>query len=120
MYIYVCIYVYICIYIYIYLYIHSHIYLPPLTPTHTQDGVGVAIDENKAVETYLAAANTHDTAQLQLGIAYQYGIGVRRNPEEAVTWYTRAAGAGNVESMMNLAFCYADGVCVCVCVCVCV
>jgi TPR repeat protein len=43
------------------------------------------------------------------GISYQYGIGVRRNPEEAVMWYTRAAEAGNVESMLNLAYCYANG-----------
>ena len=67
-------------------------------------------DENLAAETYLAAASTHEMAQLQLGISYQYGIGVRRNPEEAVLWYGRAAEAGNVDSMLNLAYCYADGI----------
>ena len=53
-----------------------------------QDGVGVEKDEHQAVETYLAAASSHETARLQLGIAYQYGIGVRRNPAEAVYTHT--------------------------------
>jgi TPR repeat protein len=31
-----------------------------------QDGVGVGKDEHQAVETFLAAASTHETAQMQL------------------------------------------------------
>lgn len=31
-----------------------------------QDGVGVVKDEHQAVETFLAAASTHETAQMQL------------------------------------------------------
>ena len=47
---------------------------------------------------------------MQLGISYQYGIGVRRNPEEAYKWYWRAAEAGNVEGMLNLAYLFAHGI----------
>ena len=75
-----------------------------------QEGVGVPKNEGAAVETFLSASNTHDTAQLQLGISYQYGIGVRRNPEEAYKWYWRAAEAGNVEGMLNLAYLFAHGI----------
>ncbi len=49
-------------------------------------------------------------AQLNLGAAYDHGIGgYPRDPARAVAWYRRAAEAGVAQAQFNLAHCLATG-----------
>lgn len=43
------------------------------------------------------------TAQLNLGAAYDHGLGVERNIEQALRWYQKAAEQGLAEAQFNLA-----------------
>jgi len=40
---------------------------------------------------------------------YVHGDGVAKDAEQAVSWYRRAAEAGNTEAQFNLGSCYDDG-----------
>ena len=63
-----------------------------------QQGLGFAFPKNlkKSFELWHKAANRgNDNAQLQLGIAYSDGIGVRKDKSKALEWWTRAAKQGN-------------------------
>ena len=44
-----------------------------------------------------------------LGLAYQYGRGVRRDHEEAVQWYRRAAEEGQERGQYRLGLMYENG-----------
>jgi hypothetical protein len=46
----------------------------------------------------------------QLGRAYLHGLGIARDPVEAVQWFRKAADAGNVLAMINLGNAYLNGV----------
>lgn len=45
-----------------------------------------------------------------LGICYENGAGVAKDPERAVEWYEKAAQLGHASAMCCLGFCYKDGV----------
>jgi Sel1 repeat len=49
------------------------------------------------------------TAQYALGLKLLQGDGVRRNEEEAVTWFRQAANAGNTNAQFQLAIAYMLG-----------
>jgi len=49
------------------------------------------------------------TAQANLGILYEQGLGVEKNLPLAVEWYEKAANAGNVESQFHLGLIFALG-----------
>ena len=42
-----------------------------------------------------AAKRGHYQAQLNLGVCYQYGIGVEKDEKQAVEWYQKAAEQGD-------------------------
>ena len=44
-----------------------------------------------------------------LGYLAMEGLGVRRNYAQALTWYRRAAAAGNSKAMLNIAYMYVHG-----------
>jgi TPR repeat protein len=48
-------------------------------------------------------------AHRQLGVFYEYGVGVRRNGTKAHELYERAAIAGDADAMYRLALTYLDG-----------
>src|SRR5260370_38364385 len=48
-------------------------------------------------------------AQSQLGLAYQLGQGVDKDPYEAIRWYRMAANSGDPLEMNNLGYLYKTG-----------
>jgi len=48
-------------------------------------------------------------AQLQLGIAFEFGQGVEKNLEQAMRWYHIAADRGNPVAQTNLGYLYEIG-----------
>ena len=71
-------------------------------------------DYAKAVELLNKAAEQgHEIAQSNLGflLGYMYlnGMGVPKNPDEAVKWYTKAADGGNSFAQNSLGNIYIDG-----------
>ncbi len=57
----------------------------------------------------LAAEENHILSQLQLGICYNEGIGVKKDETEAANWYRKAAEQGDAVAQFNLGVCYAKG-----------
>lgn len=67
-------------------------------------------DKAAAARLYRQAAEKgYAPAQLNLGVAYEYGEGVPRDMREAVRWYTAAAKSGNAMAQCNLGYCYYAG-----------
>lgn len=56
-----------------------------------------------------SAAKGLAPAQYRLGVLYERGLGVTRDPALARSWYQRAAERGNARAMHNLAVLLADG-----------
>ena len=69
-----------------------------------------AEDIVKFEEYKKAAEQGHTNAQFRLGHCYEYGIGVAKNNEEAVSWYRKAAEQGNAFAQHYLGICYEEGV----------
>lgn len=55
------------------------------------------------------AQQGNPSAQLNLGILYDYGQGVSENPAQALHWYSAAAEQGKAIAQFNLAAMYASG-----------
>jgi TPR repeat protein len=55
------------------------------------------------------AAEGDSRAQYGLGYMYDNGLGLPKNPSEAVDWYRRAAEQGNPEAQWDLALLYTKG-----------
>eukprot|EP00243_Klebsormidium_subtile_P004648 TRINITY_DN18798_c0_g1_i1.p1 TRINITY_DN18798_c0_g1~~TRINITY_DN18798_c0_g1_i1.p1 ORF type:complete len:687 (-),score=174.93 TRINITY_DN18798_c0_g1_i1:373-2433(-) len=53
-----------------------------------------------------AAEQGHAPSQYSLGIVYQTGQGVPRNPTQAFEWFTKAAKGGNALAQLALAECF--------------
>ena len=49
-------------------------------------------------------------AQTALGVRYEKGDGVEKNPVKAVSYYKKAAGQGHAEAQSRLGYCYANGI----------
>ncbi|HEY9730853.1 MAG TPA: tetratricopeptide repeat protein [Drouetiella sp.] len=63
----------------------------------------------QAHELFLqAAAQGISEAENDLGVLYEFGLGVDRNLKEAFKWYHRAATNGVAQSQYNLALMYMD------------
>ena len=56
-----------------------------------------------------AADQDHLVAQLNLGLLYDNGQGVRQDHVEAAAWYRKAAEQGNADAQFNLGGLYNDG-----------
>src|SRR6185312_7224307 len=50
------------------------------------------------------------SAQYNLGVQYQNGVGVEKNYKKAVEYYKKAVEQGHVESQCNLGICYQYGI----------
>jgi TPR repeat protein len=67
-------------------------------------------DFSHAFDNYRAAAEQGDSgAQLYLGLAYDIGHDVPRNPIEAAHWYRMAAAEGSASAANNLGVLYHNG-----------
>lgn len=70
-----------------------------------------AEDYQKAFDAWSPLAKGGDNAaQFNLGILYQYGLGVPRNVGEAVKWYMQSSEAGYADASLQLGDIYAGGV----------
>jgi hypothetical protein len=59
--------------------------------------MGISRDITEALKYFsLAAAQGHAAGQINLGICYEYGIGLKTNPKEAVKFYQLAASQGGM------------------------
>lgn len=65
---------------------------------------GVAMKEWK-----LLAERGHAKAQYNVGILYEKGLGVPKDPRQAYTWYKKAAAQGLAFAQNNLGAMYEDG-----------
>lgn len=64
----------------------------------------------KALRLWLPLAEKDDAdAQYNLGILYQKGLGVEKNPKTAFIWYKRASANGHTDAMYNLGIMYNKG-----------
>jgi len=70
---------------------------------HYHKGLGIAVDDSKAVFWWqLAAVSGIPEAQQGLGWAYENGRGIDRNVEQAYIWYARAVAAGDQTAQESL------------------
>lgn len=67
--------------------------------------------DEDAFELFLKCAIAgHANAQLAVGWAYRYGLGVDQNVHLAFEWYEKSAANGNAAAQNNLANCYENGI----------
>jgi len=64
---------------------------------------------NDLKETLKLAQKGDATAQIQLGIAYESGHGVRKDPGQALIWYRKAADQGDGRGMLQVGYAYEAG-----------
>lgn len=64
------------------------------------DGIGVAQDRAKAITLFEAAAKQEFAdAQFNLAKCYLMGLGVRKNLSKSLSWFCKALGNGNLDSL---------------------
>ena len=64
----------------------------------------------KALQLYGKAAELgYAPAQAALGLMYERGEGVSRDPQEAIKWYKKGAAGGNPDAQIYLTNCYSYG-----------
>jgi len=68
----------------------------PLSGAHAQEDIDIAALQR-------GAASGDAQAQLNLGAAYDHGLGVARDVDKAIEWYKKAADQGLAEAQFNLA-----------------
>ncbi|MBR2084052.1 MAG: sel1 repeat family protein, partial [Muribaculaceae bacterium] len=51
---------------------------------------------------YQAAAKGHAEAQYRLADCYHHGYGVKKNKQEAINWYQKAANQGYAKAVSSL------------------
>ena len=74
------------------------------------EGLGVEIDEHRAVEWYRRAAKLgHAESMNRLGILYLQGRGVPQNTLSARSWFRLAAAQGSLTAINNIALLYFYG-----------
>jgi len=56
-----------------------------------------------------SAKDGHADSQYNLGLMYEYGIGVGKDEREAIAWYQKSAEQGNSNAQYNLAVLYENG-----------
>ena len=67
-------------------------------------------NEEKAFKWYkMAAEQGHEAAQLNLGVMYHQGVGVKQDFAEAIKWYQKAAEHSNTKAQLNLGILYDMG-----------
>lgn len=83
-----------------------------LTAGELEDGFQAFKSGNyeRALRAWLPIAEKDNAdAQYNLGILYQKGLGVEKNPKTAFIWYKRASANGHTDAMYNLGIMYNKG-----------
>lgn len=82
-----------------------------LARLYLQGEGGVSKDYGKAAALFRIAATEGKAAEAQYALAVMLdrGLGVRRDPDEAIRWYNAAANAGHPRAMLNIGYAYAKG-----------
>lgn len=86
--------------------------LPSLQAAELEDGFQAFKKGNyeQALRLWLPLAEKDNAdAQYNLGILFQKGLGVEKNPKTAFIWYKRASANGNTDAMYNLGIMYNKG-----------
>jgi TPR repeat protein len=81
-------------------------------PAHFKAGLAAYEANNLplAYTEFLAAANEgHLDSQFNVALMHENGIGVEKDPKEAVVWYRKAALQGSSLAQFNLAVLYENG-----------
>lgn len=69
-----------------------------------------AADYAKAREELKPLLEKHDPrAEYAMGVLYENGFGVAKDPQQAVVWYSKAAEQGNSDAQFNLGAMYEHG-----------
>lgn len=85
-------------------------WLPVCTVAQTPSSAVIPEKTNGGITELSRKAAAGDTrAQLQLGIAFEFGQGVDKNIEEAMHWYRIAADRGDPEAQTDLGYLYEIG-----------
>lgn len=72
-----------------------------------QTNIAKMINEGKATEILQKSAQQGDKeAQFQLGVMYENGQGVLKDPAKAVSWYQKAAAQNHALAQNNLGWAY--------------
>ena len=75
-----------------------------------QTNIAKMINEGKATEILQKSAQQGDKeAQFQLGVMYENGQGVLKDPAKAVSWYQKAAAQNHALAQNNLGWAYFQG-----------
>jgi len=72
-------------------------------------GHALSGDADSVQELLLKAQGGDLAAQVELGVRYEHGRGVPKDPQQAVEWYCRAAHRGSAEAQYNLAYMFFVG-----------
>ncbi|MGE6362164.1 tetratricopeptide repeat protein [Psychrobacter glacincola] len=68
-------------------------------------------NDTKAFEFYLQSANQgYPSAQYELSLMYEKGIGVKQDNAKAFEWYLKSANQGNSQAQSNLGAMYDQGI----------
>lgn len=65
--------------------------------------------EEPATFYHKLAEQGNSEAQHNLGVCYGKGLGVEKNPTEAVKWWIKSAEQGNAHAQFRLGHCYSWG-----------
>ena len=69
----------------------------------------ISAQQESLEELRAQAEQGHASAQYNLGVTYDEGLGVSEDDAEAVRWYRLAAGQGHSTAQYNLGVMYANG-----------
>jgi TPR repeat protein len=84
-------------------FVYGLLFCLALTPTT------ISPDQLRFAELHKQANAGDPRAQLWVGVAYQRGIGVKRDEGTAVAWFLRSASAGNPDAQNSLGQSYEEG-----------
>ncbi len=78
---------------------------------YTEGISGVPIDHRKSLDWYLRAAEKgHETSLNNIGLLYEYGLGVERDSARAMEYFRHGASLHEGSAMFNLAVMLAEGI----------
>jgi TPR repeat protein len=90
---------------------HKHLMATFTLATRYNEGRGVPLNRQKALQLFLEAADRGlMLAQHSVGVAYYEGLGCRVDERKAVLYFMKAASQGFAPSMRNLAEIYRQGI----------
>lgn len=77
-----------------------------------KEGLGTEKDLKLAFDLYYRASSTSDDpdAFYQLALMAKHGWGTNKDLQSAFVWFKKASDAGHIKAMVNVGYCYANGI----------